>query len=116
MWPSGPRCHREIALKPVEPFPPPHRGLIALQWGVVVGSLALLLAPAWRTVLLRGALGTAIVGLWAISLFTMARCGDLKLTLPQVYRQFREGRRRPEPVSGTLANTLSILAWFVVVT
>lgn len=99
---------------PVEPLPSPHRGLVALRWGVVVGSLALLLVPELRTPPLRGALGVAIGSLWAIDLFGMARSGDLKLTLPQVYRQFREGRRQPEPASSTLANVLSVLAWFVV--
>lgn len=115
MWPCRPRCRQEIALKPIETFPPPSRAWSALQWGVVAGALALLLFPSLRVVPLRVALGAAIATLWACNLFG-ARRGDLKLTLPQIYAQFREGRRPPETALGTLATVLSVLAWFVVVT
>lgn len=86
----------------------------ALQCGVVAGALALLLFPSLRTVPLRVILGVAIVALWAVSLFGTRR-GDLKLTLPQIYTQFREGRRPPETPLGTLATLLSIVAWLVAV-
>lgn len=86
-----------------------------LQCLVIGVALLLLLYPPLRTLPLRVALGLAIVALWAIDLFGAARRGDLKRTLPQIYTQFREGRRRPETALSTLCTVLAMVAWFVVV-